>query len=76
LQIQIDFGRRFHGLEQNTTYYQMEKKDLPTDKILNLQRKVYFKAKVQLASDTFAMYTVSMSGIMSGNKKRSHGKPD
>jgi len=76
LQIQIDFRRRFRGLVQNTTYYQMGKKDLPTDKILNLQIKLYLKAKMQLADDTFAKYTVSMSGIMSGNKKRSHGKPD
>ena len=76
LQIQIDLGRRFRGLVQNTTYYRMEKKDLPTDKFLILQRKLYLKAKVQLAYDTFAKYTVSMSGIMSGNKKRSHGKPD
>jgi len=53
----------------------MEKKDLPTDKNLNLQRKYYLKAKVQLAYDTFAKFLI-MPGIPSSNKKRSHGKPD
>jgi hypothetical protein len=61
---------------QNTTYYLLKEKDLPLDKILNLKRKIYLKAKVQLAYDTFAKYPMSMSSIMSSNKKRRHGKPD
>jgi hypothetical protein len=76
LQIQIGLGRRFRGLVQNTTYYLLKEKDLQLDKLLNLQRKIYIKVKVQLAYDTFAKYPMSMSGIMSSNKKRSHGKPD
>ena len=62
------------GAENNL--FPAKKNDLPPDKILNLSRKNNLKAKVQLKYDTFSKYPMSMSGIMSSNKKRSHGKPD